>query len=206
MIAFLPINNHWSSHFAQKACVNTERVPPGHPMILLKSNKLNMAAVLVKRSIGHKNYFLVTSYNTSCDVCTIIERRNVMSGITWQQDFWITTIFLDRDSIYIVKWCKKGTDCIGLRWATVLFLSAIRHRNVIHVNFFIFFCHICRTTVYWVPGILLARQSDVNNFSSLHQAKQHRCQPLHEECLFCSTFPYHSQPKPPPPLTTQPSP
>ena len=113
MITFLPINNHWSSHFAQKACVNTERVPPGHPMILLKSNKLNMAAVSVKRSIGHKNYFLVTSYNTSCDVCTIIERRNVMSGITWQQDFWITTIFLDRDSIYIVKWCKKGTDCMG---------------------------------------------------------------------------------------------
>lgn len=60
--------------------------------------------------------------------------------------------------------------------------------------------------VYWDPGILLARQSNVNNFSSLHQAKQHRCQPLHEECLFCSTFPYHSQPKPPPPLTTQPSP
>ena len=80
MITFLPINNHF---FAQKACVNTERVPPGHLMILLKSNKLNMAAVSVKRSIGHENYFLVTSYNTSCDVCTIIERRNVMSGISW---------------------------------------------------------------------------------------------------------------------------
>ena len=51
MITFLPTNNHWSSHFAQKAYVNTERVPPGHPIILLKYNKFNMAAVSVKRSI-----------------------------------------------------------------------------------------------------------------------------------------------------------
>ena len=37
--------------FPQKTRVNTDRVPPGHPIILLKSNKFNMAAVLVKRSI-----------------------------------------------------------------------------------------------------------------------------------------------------------
>ena len=42
---------------ARKERVNTERVhrivfmPPGHPIILLKSKKLNMAAVSVKRSI-----------------------------------------------------------------------------------------------------------------------------------------------------------
>ena len=30
--------------------INTERVPPGHPVILLKSNKFNTAAVSVKRS------------------------------------------------------------------------------------------------------------------------------------------------------------
>ena len=35
---------------ARKGRVNTERVPPGHPIILLKSNKFNMAAVSVKRS------------------------------------------------------------------------------------------------------------------------------------------------------------
>ena len=39
----------------EKARVNTERVPPGHPIILLKSNKFNMAAVSVKRSIGEHN-------------------------------------------------------------------------------------------------------------------------------------------------------
>ena len=50
-IAFFPRNIHWSSLFARKARVNTERVPPGHPIILLKSNTFNMAAVLVKRSI-----------------------------------------------------------------------------------------------------------------------------------------------------------
>ena len=42
---------------ARKERVNTERVyrivlmPPGHPIILLKSSKFNMAAVLVKRYI-----------------------------------------------------------------------------------------------------------------------------------------------------------
>jgi len=34
-----------------KARVNTERVPSGHPIILLKSSKFNMAAVSVKRTI-----------------------------------------------------------------------------------------------------------------------------------------------------------
>ena len=38
--------------FAQKARVNTERVPPGHTITLLKSNKFNMAAVSIKRSIS----------------------------------------------------------------------------------------------------------------------------------------------------------
>ena len=55
MIAFFPRNIQWRSLFAQKARVNTERVPPRHPIILLKSNKFNMAAVSVKRSIGGKS-------------------------------------------------------------------------------------------------------------------------------------------------------
>ena len=38
--------------FSRKARLNTERVPPGHPIILFKSNKFNMAAVSVKRSIN----------------------------------------------------------------------------------------------------------------------------------------------------------
>ena len=52
MIAFFPRNIQRSFRFAQKARVNTERVPPGHAVILLKSNKFNMAAVSVNRSIG----------------------------------------------------------------------------------------------------------------------------------------------------------
>ena len=40
--------------FCAKLCTNTERVPPGHPIILLKSNKFNMAAILVKRSIDQQ--------------------------------------------------------------------------------------------------------------------------------------------------------
>ena len=52
LVAFFPKNIHWSSLFARKARVNTERVPPGHPIILLKANKFNMATVSVKRSTG----------------------------------------------------------------------------------------------------------------------------------------------------------
>ena len=55
MIAFFPRNIQLSSIFAQKARRNTERVLPGHPIILLKSNKFNMATVSVKRSI-HLNF------------------------------------------------------------------------------------------------------------------------------------------------------
>ena len=44
-------NIHWSSLFGRKACVNTERVPPGHPIILLKCKEFNKAAILVERSI-----------------------------------------------------------------------------------------------------------------------------------------------------------
>ena len=51
VITFFSRNIQRSSLFARKARVNTERVPPGHPIILLKSNKFNMAAVSVKRSI-----------------------------------------------------------------------------------------------------------------------------------------------------------
>ena len=43
-------------------------------------------------------------------------------------------------------------------WATVLFLSAIIRRKVTNVNFFRFFffcCHICRSSVYYNPEILI---------------------------------------------------
>ena len=52
MIAFFLRIIQWSSVFTWKACVNTEQVPPRHPIILLKSNKFNMATVSVKRSIA----------------------------------------------------------------------------------------------------------------------------------------------------------
>ena len=57
MISFFPRKNS-EVFFAQKACINTERVPPGHPIILLKSNEFNMATVSVKRSI---NLFVIYS-------------------------------------------------------------------------------------------------------------------------------------------------
>ena len=130
-------------------------------------------------------YFFWCVYNNreeKCDVrYNMVARFLDQNNLSWQRQHLHRRMMQERH---------------GLRWATVFFLSAIRHRKVIHVNFFIFFCHICRTTVYWDPGILLAWQSDVNNFSSLHKAKQHKCQPLYAQCLFCSTL--HYQPIPPP--------
>ena len=43
MIAFFPRNIHWTSLFARKARVNTERVHPVHLIVLLQSIKFNMA-------------------------------------------------------------------------------------------------------------------------------------------------------------------
>ena len=44
----------WKFSFARKARLKVlNKCPPGHPIILLKSNKFNMAAVSVKRYIEH---------------------------------------------------------------------------------------------------------------------------------------------------------
>ena len=51
MIAFLPEKYTVNSLLGRNALVNTERVPSGHPKLLLKSNKFNMAAVSLKRPI-----------------------------------------------------------------------------------------------------------------------------------------------------------
>ena len=52
--------------FCPKPRINTERVPPGHPIILLKSSKFNMAAVWVKRSINRDMRILL--YDAGCGV------------------------------------------------------------------------------------------------------------------------------------------
>ena len=53
MITLFLQNKQLSSLFAQKVRINTEQKPPGHPIILLRSNKFNMAAVSVKRSVSN---------------------------------------------------------------------------------------------------------------------------------------------------------
>ena len=47
--------------FCPKSERKYERVPPGHLIILLKSNKFNMAAVLVKRSIDFPTTYPLNS-------------------------------------------------------------------------------------------------------------------------------------------------
>ena len=56
MNAFSPRSLSWSSHFAREARITTEQVPPGHPIILLKSNEFNMAAVSVESPTENFDY------------------------------------------------------------------------------------------------------------------------------------------------------
>ena len=51
-----------------KARVNTEPVAPGHPIILLKSMKFHMAAILVKRSIhrAHSDHMHLYLLSPTC--------------------------------------------------------------------------------------------------------------------------------------------
>ena len=53
MIVFFAGNIQSRSLLARKAGANTKRVPPRHPIILLTSSKLNMAAESVKRLYEH---------------------------------------------------------------------------------------------------------------------------------------------------------
>ena len=77
MIAFFPRNIQWSSLFPQKACVNTEQVPPEHPIILLKSNKFNMAAVLVKKGLFK---FLFTDFHNQFPPLTMLSLMGCEGG------------------------------------------------------------------------------------------------------------------------------
>ena len=61
-----------------------------------------------------------------CDVrYNMVARFLDHNNLSWQRQHLHRQMMQERYRLY------------GLRWATVLFLSAIRHRNVIHVNFFL---------------------------------------------------------------------
>jgi len=89
-----------------------------------------------------------------------IERRSVTSGYHGgkisgsQQSSWQRRRFaLSNDGRKV--------------WATVLFLSVIMRRKVLHVNLFAIFCHICWTTVCWDPETMATKGAWCNDFSSL---------------------------------------
>ena len=54
----------WSSLFGRKVRVNTEQVPPGHPIILLKSNKFNMATVSIKKNLFYVHVTIVSNFSS----------------------------------------------------------------------------------------------------------------------------------------------
>ena len=80
--------------------------------------------------------------------------------LLWSQNSWISTVFLDRDSICFVQQWEKS---MGYH-----FVPECNHAQESH--FFVYFCHIiCRTRVCWDPDILLPWQFDVTT-SPLHTA------------------------------------
>ena len=115
MIAFFPRNIQWSFLFARKARINTERVPHGHPIIRLKSNKFNMAAVSVKkRSIDFEEPRLTLASSTAfCGRITLGNAYNEpVTG--WQETclrefniFVVILAFLWKESNMAIFSCGK---------------------------------------------------------------------------------------------------
>ena len=93
---FFPRNMRWSSLFARKARVNTERVPPGHPIILVKSDKLNIAAVSVRRST---NSYIWDKEKVSCGVLFLL----YVNDIHHCSNKLKFLLFADNNVVYPVK-------------------------------------------------------------------------------------------------------
>ena len=62
---FFPEKYALKFSFCPKSACKYRAVPPGHPIVLVKSDKLNMAAVSIKRSI---NSYIWDKENVSCGV------------------------------------------------------------------------------------------------------------------------------------------
>ena len=60
--------------FCPESALNTERIPPGHPIILLKSNKFNMAAESVKRSVKFNRINYIGRLNVIVRVNVVLNR------------------------------------------------------------------------------------------------------------------------------------
>ena len=65
-------------------------------------------------------------------------------SVTMEAHFWISTTFLERDGHLH---CRTMKERCGLPF---FFLNSVMYRKVIHVNLFCFFCHISRTTVFFL--------------------------------------------------------
>ena len=96
-------------------------------------------------------YIRVSYREKTCDVT-----------LPWYQHFWISTdLSWQRGPFVLLKNGRRV--CVS-----VLILRTIIYRIVLRANFFLFFfaCHICRTTVFLDPEILLPWQKDERNLWS----------------------------------------
>ena len=118
-----------------------------------------------------------------------IERRSVTSR-------YHSSKFLILTDLSWQRWLFALSNDGRKAWANVLFLSAIMHRNkVIHVNFFSFFCLICRTTICWDPEFFATMTTWRNDFCSLfpkaikcfHWRGQHLCKFIGTKERVCIT-------------------
>ena len=87
------------------------------------------------------SFYIQLSLNLSfpismkCTKLQVIEKCDIT--LPWQQNFWISKIFPNRDSHLHCRTMEE-------KHVLLLFQSAMMHRKVIHV---IFFRHICRSAV-----------------------------------------------------------
>ena len=129
MIAIFPRNIHWSSLFARKAHVNNERVPPGHPIILLKFNKINMAAVSFRLS-DYRRIGQIIRLLSDCQI--IVLSDSPFSSIFGRVSEHATANANSEISVPVSLFGERNALCCYLRHYSVATRETAR-------NFF--FCH-----------------------------------------------------------------
>ena len=114
-----------------------------------------------RRIISHAHCFLTVCEKKLVHIMKLMQRNSEKWREAWRQVTMVAK-FLDLNYCYWQRRSFALTNDRRKLWATVLFLSAIRHRKVIHINFFVFLLYWQdRDGFCWDPERLLPWQRDV---------------------------------------------
>ena len=139
---------------------------PGHPIILLKSNQFNMAAVSVKRSI--KKYFLPKKlFHLHCRVnylvCLVLRQtRELNKTIPFLPTAWKPDLFwLDRNKTDLWIGRRKAFYFCRLRPADAIVSSLLSYDDI-------FLTEGCREKhLAWIISNIIC--SSISGFKSFHR-------------------------------------